>query len=567
MKYKIIGKNNYNATNLLYEILNNREIKDIEKFLNINDSVVTDPLSFKNMSLAVECLINHLNKDSNILIICDADCDGLTSSTLLYNYIKEIYPNANLFFQNHIKKTHGIMLDDLKNILPTIQLLILPDASSEQFKEHKIVKDMGIDIIILDHHSVKDYSVNAIVVNNQLSKISTNLSGVGITYKFCKALDDELWVDKADNYLDLVAVGMIADYMDTRDLEVQYYIQKGLSNIKSPALKALIEAQDFSLKGELNPIAIAFYIAPLINSVYRLAKIEDKDMMFKAFANLDTDKTYIYKPTRGNKKGQEIEELIYQQSARMCVSYNGKRQRLSKKLIEPLENKINLDNKIICVEVDKEESEGMSGLIANSLLGKYNKPSIVYSINEKNEIRGSMRANTGDFKDKLQKTGLFVFVAGHQDAAGIQIREKCLEGIDEKLNEFFKNDTFEKIHLIDFKIPFEEMSFEFIKDICDLKYIFSTNIQEPLVYVENVKVRSQDIKLMGEGKTTIKIETDEVDFIKFKTNEEVYSSMVDWKDEVTLNIVGRVSINEFNGKLTGQIFVDEWEVVEDINNN
>jgi len=562
MKYKIIGENNYNATNLLYEILHNREIKDIEKFLDINDSVVTNPLDFKNMDIAVKCLLEHLEKESNILIICDADCDGLTSSTLLYNYIKEVYPNANLFFQNHIKKTHGIMLDDLKDTLPTIQLLILPDASSEQFKEHKIVKDMGIDIIILDHHSVKDYSTNAIVVNNQLSKISTNLSGVGMVHKFCKALDEELWEDKADKYLDLVAVGLIADYMNTKDLEVQYYVRKGLSNIKSPALKALIEAQDFSLKGEINPIAIAFYIAPLINSVYRLGKIEDKDLMFKSFANIDTDKMYIYKPTRGSKKGEEIEESIHQQSARMCVSYNGKRKRLSDKLIKPVEDQINLDNKIICVKVNKEESEGMSGLLANALLGKYSKPTIVYSINEKNEIKGSMRSNTGDFKDKLQKTNLFVFVAGHQDAAGIQIKEKCLEGIDDKLNEFFKDETFEKIYFVDFKIPFEEMSFEFIKDICDLKYIYSTNIQEPLIYVDNVKVRAQDIKLLGEGKNTIKIETDEVDFIRFKSNEEMYSNMVDWKDEVVLNIVGRASINEYNGKLTGQIFVDEWEVIE-----
>ena len=562
MKYKIIGENNYNATNLLYEILGNRGIKDIDKFLNIDDSVVTNPLDFKNMDIAIKCLLEHLEKESNILIIIDSDFDGISSSSLLYNYIKDIYPNANLFFQNHIKKTHGIMLEDLKDVLPTIKLLILPDASSEQFKEHKIVKDMGIDIIILDHHSVKDYSANAIVVNNQLSKISTNLSGVGMTYKFCKALDEELWEDKADKYLDLVATGLLADYMDTKDLEVQYYVRKGLSNIKSPALKALIEAQDFSLKGEINPISIAFYIAPLINSVYRLGKIEDKDMMFKSFANIDTDKVYVYKPTRGSKKGEEIEESIHQQSARMCVSYNGKRKRLSDKLIKPVEDQINLDNKIICVKVNKEESEGMSGLLANSLLGKYQKPSIVYSINEKNEIRGSMRANTGDFKDKLQKTGLFVFVAGHQDAAGIQIKEHCLEDIDNKLNEFFKDETFEKIYSVDFKIPFEEMSFEFIKDICDLKYIYSTNIQEPLIYIENVKVSTQNIKLMGEGKNTIKIETDEVDFIRFKSNEEMYNDMVDWKSEVVLNIIGRASINEYNGKLTGQIFVDEWEVIE-----
>jgi single-stranded-DNA-specific exonuclease len=562
MKYKIIGENNYNASNLLYEILKNREIEDVEEFLNIDDSVVTDPLDFKNMDIAIECLLKHLENNSNILIIPDEDVDGCTSASLLYNHIKDIYPKANLFFKSHSKKTHGIILDDIKDILPTIQLLILPDASSEQFKEHKIIRDMGIDIIILDHHSVKKYSTNAIVVNNQLSGISTNLSGVGMTYKFCKALDEELWEDKADKYLDLVAVGLISDYMNTKDLEVQYYIRKGLNNIKSPALKALIEAQDFSLKGELNPIAIAFYIAPLINSVYRLGKIEDKDMLFKSFANIDTNKTYIYKPTRGNRKGEEIEETIYQQVARMCISYNGKRKRLSEKLIKPVEDQINLDNKIICVKVNKEESEGMSGLLANALLNKYNKPSIVYSINEKKEIKGSMRANTGNFKDQLQKTELFVFVAGHQDAAGIQIKEKCLENIDEKLNEFFFNETFEKIHYIDFKIPFEEMSFEFIKDISDLKYIYSTNIQEPLIYIKNVKMSTNNVKLMGEKKNTIKIETDEVDFIKFKSNEEVYSNMVDWKDEIVLNIIGRASINEFNGKMYGQIIVEDWEVLE-----
>lgn len=562
MQFRLLGENKYNASNLLYEILKNREIKDIDRFLNIDDSVITNPYSFKNMDIAVKCLLEHLENESNILIVCDADCDGLTSSSLLYNYIKEVYPNANLFFKNHNKKTHGIMLEDLQDILPQIQLIILPDASSEQFKEHKIVKDMGIDIIIIDHHSVDKYSTNAIVVNNQLSKVSTNLSGVGMTYKFCKALDEELWEDKADEYLDLVAVGLIADYMDTRDLEVQYYIRKGLNNIKSPALKALIEAQEFSLKGELNPIAIAFYIAPLINSVYRLGKIEDKDLLFKSFANIDIDKVFIYKPSRGSRKGEEIEETIYQNCARMCISYNGKRKRLSDKLIKPIEDQINLNNKIICVKVNKEESEGMSGLLANALLGKYSKPSIVYSINDKKEIKGSMRANTGNFKDKLQKTGLFVFVAGHQDAAGIQIKDTFLDNINDKLNEFFINETFEKVYEIDFKIPFEEISFEFIKDITDLKYIYSTNIKEPLIYIENIKVSTDNIKLLGENKNTIKIESDEVDFIKFKSNEELYSNIVDWKEEVTLNIIGRADINEYNGGMYGQIIIEELEIIQ-----
>lgn len=561
MKYKIIGRNNYNTNNLLYEILKNREIKDIEKFLNINDSVVTNPFDFKNMDVAIECYLKHLLNNSNILIIPDSDVDGVTSASLLYNYTKDIYPKSNLFFRNHHKKTHGIIIDEIQDILPKIQLLVVPDASSEQFKEHMVIKEMGIDVIVIDHHDVDKYSKNAIVVNNQLSKVSKCLSGVGMIYKFCKALDEELWEDKADKYLDLVAVGLISDYMDTRDLEVQYYIQKGLNNIKNPALKALIEAQDFSTHGEMNPITIAFYIAPLINSVYRLGKIEDKDHLFKSFANINSNKTFIYKPTRGKRKGEEIEESIYQNCARMCISYNGKRKRLSEKLIKPIENQIDLNNKIICVKIEKEESLGMTGLLANALLGKYSKPSIVYHVNENKEIKGSMRSNTGDFKEKLQKTKLFVFVSGHQDASGLQIKKEYLDNINDKLNEFFCNESFEKIYEIDFKVPFDKISFEFIKDVCDLKYIYSTNIGEPLIYVENVKVHARDVKLLGEDKSTIKIESDEVDFIKFKSNEEAYNLMVDWKDEVILNIIGRASINEFNGKMYGQIIVEEWEVL------
>lgn len=561
MKYKIIGENNYSSNNLLYEILKNRGIDDIDKFLNIDDSVVTSPFLFENMDLAVQCLLKHLDNNSNILIIIDSDVDGLTSASMLYNYIKDIKPNAKIQFKNHSKKTHGIVMHDLEEVLKNVQLLIIPDASSEQFQEHKLIKEMGIDIIVIDHHSVDKYSSNAIVVNNQLSNISKNLSGVGMTYKFCKAIDEELWEDYSDKYLDLVALGLIADYMDTRDLEVQYYIQKGLKKLKSNALIALIDAQDFSLKGEITPISIAFYIAPLINSVYRLAEVEEKNLLFKSFANIDADKTYIYTPSRGNNKGENFEETIYQNCARMCVSYNGKRKRLSDKLLKPIENKINIENKIICVEIDNEDSVGMSGLMANALLGKYNKPSIVYHINENKEIKGSMRSNTGDFKDKLLKTGLFIFVAGHQDAAGIQIKPQSIDQIDSKLNDFFKDENFEKIYFVDFSIPFEDLNYDFIKDICDLKYIYSTNISEPLIYIENINVSTSQVSLMGASKNTIKIQTNEVDFIKYKSNEEEYQDMIDWKDNISINIIGRASINEYNGKIYPQIIVENWEYV------
>src|SRR5205085_11494007 len=111
-----------------------------------------------------------------------------------------------------------------------INLVIVPDAGSNQFKEHKQLKERNIDVIVLDHHECNEESGDAIVVNSQLSPDYPNkqFSGVGITYKFCKALDDKLGIKHADEYLDLVAIGNVADSQDMRSLETRYFVLKGL---------------------------------------------------------------------------------------------------------------------------------------------------------------------------------------------------------------------------------------------------------------------------------------------------------------------------------------------------
>ena len=563
IKYNIIGKNNYNSDNLLYEILINRNVKDIDKFLNVNESVLTNPHDYKNMDDAAHLLVEHLDKGSGIAIVVDSDVDGLTSASLMNNYIKEVSPETKVYYVNHSSKSHGIIMEEFSEVLPKIKLLIVPDGGSENFKEHKLLKEQGIDTIILDHHPVTKYSTNAIVVNNNIgrknSKVNRNLSGVGIVYKFCKVLDEILWVESADKYLDLVALGLIADSMETLDLEIQYFLRKGLSKINSPMFQALVDIQDFSTKGEINPMAISFYIAPLINSVFRLGTLEEKDLMFEAFSNINSDKTYIYIPTRGKNKGEKLEESLYEHVARMCLSYNGKRKRLSKKI---LDTGIDFpDNKVICKQVESDQAS-MSGVLANTLLNSYKKPALVYYISDNGEINGSMRANTGDFKDKLNSTDFFTFVKGHQDASGIQIKKEYLDKISNELNNFFKDEVFEKSYNVDFVIPFEEVSFDFIKDLYDIREYYSKSIQEPLIVIGGIIVPVESISLIGAKKSTIKIETDELDFITFKANEDMYYDLTDGKTEVVLNVLGRGSINEYDGKITAQIIMEDFRVVE-----
>lgn len=143
----------------------------------------------------------------------------------------------------------------------------------------------GIDVLILDHHE-SDMSVAefACRINNQTCDYpNKTLSGVGIVYKFCQYLDfliDEKHL--ADNFLDLVAVGMVADVMQLTEYETRELITEGVNNIQNPFLKAFVDKQSYSLKGAVTPFGISFYIAPYINAVIRVGSPEEKLLLFES---------------------------------------------------------------------------------------------------------------------------------------------------------------------------------------------------------------------------------------------------------------------------------------------
>ena len=209
MRYKLIGVNDY-LIDPIKTILNNRGITDIEKFLNLDESVVNDWRLLKNIEKAIDCLLTHIKAKSNIFVQVDSDADGYTSSAILINYLKSIFPNINIKWELQEGKEHGIILDKVPS---ETNLVIVPDSGSNQYEIHSALKKRGIDVIVLDHHECEKESEDAIVVNNQLSPEypNKNFSGAGIVYKFCKAIDEHLGINKADHFLDLVAVGNIAD--------------------------------------------------------------------------------------------------------------------------------------------------------------------------------------------------------------------------------------------------------------------------------------------------------------------------------------------------------------------
>lgn len=564
MKYKLIGNNDY-LINPIITVLNNRGVTDTDKFLNLTIKDTHDFHKLKNIDAAVDCLLYHIKQKNTIYIQPDSDCDGVTSFAELYNYLKKYDKTINIKYHLHSGKEHGIIIG---NIPEDVKLVIIPDAGSNQYNEHAYLKAKGIDVIVLDHHLTDKESENAIVVNNHLSPDypNKNISGAGIVYRFCQALDEKLGLNQADEYLDLVALGNIADVIDTRELETRYFIIEGLKNIKNPFIKAMIAKQSFSMGNLINIMNIAFYVVPLINACIRFGKQEDKENMVKAFIDVNNEIKVEYK-----KRGAKEVELVslVDNMARECVNIKNRQGTARDKGVEAIEERIKeknlLDNKLLIVNCTGILEQTLTGLVATQLANKYKRPVILLRYRKGNTYGGSARgydkSEVKDFRQFLKDTRKFSLLEGHSNAFGIEIDAKRLIEVNNIVNEALKDYVFEDIYEVDFIMPAIQINPNLIKDIDRLKYVWGQGVGEPYIAIKDLVVDRNSIKLMGKTSNTIKFNYRGVDFIKFFTSEEEYNKLIEYRS-VNFEIVGKCSVNEWQGRITPQIIIEDYNYKE-----
>lgn len=568
MNYRLLNEN-YDIKNPKKTFFNNRGIESYLEYENVNESNIIPYENLNNINIAVECFNKHIENNSKIGIIIDCDCDGLCSSAIMYKYIYDVIPFADVQYFIHRGKQHGLS-DDIE-IPNDIQLLIVPDAGSNDSEQCKLLKEKGIDVIILDHHICDKENPYAIVVNNQLSDNYSNkdFCGAGITYKFCKALDEENWTEYADKYLDLVALGNIADCMDIRSCETKYYINEGLKNINNKLFQQAISLQSYSIGDNLNMHSIAFYISPMINAMCRCGDTDEKELLFKAF--IEKDETFKYKK-RGEQ--EEIDEDIYTRAVRLCKNVKAKQDKMIQKALPNLkksieEKRMNL-NPIMFVKSTEDIPNVLTGTIAMKLADYYNRPCLMLRKHGKNLYGGSGRnfdtCPIDNLKDTLVELNEFEFVQGHFGAFGVSIKAENVKNAIEKSKNTLSHLDFKSIP-IDFIIEFEDLTINFIREIDNLKDFYGTGLKEPYVFIKNIEILHNQCSLMGKEKNTWKVITDEnIAIVKFKNDEN--DEMLKWINEETLsddsiiiNIIGNANVNNYNGILTPQILVKEYEII------
>ncbi len=584
MKYRL--KKNYptNPDEALPAILADRGVKEIEKFLNPSFACELNPYDLENIEAGVEMLLRHLRANSSILFIVDADADGFTSSSILWLYIKSIFPQADLSFKVHEHKQHG--LNDMIDIIednPYCNLVICPDSASYDVKEHQRLADLGIDCLVLDHHEqlyddagnpVISTAPNTIIINNQLSPKYANksLCGAGVTYKFCEVLDDTLGVELSHNYLDLVALGEIADVMDRTTAETNYLMMEGLSCINNKGFQVLLESQSFSLKEKasfpwtgLGPIDIAFYIAPLINAITRVGSITEKETMFYCFIEPDR---IVASTKRGAKLGDT--ETAAEQTARVGKNAKARQDKLKEKAVDLIDFKIQkedlLANNIILVELDAQDNvqQELTGLIAMAIVSKYHKPCMIGRRNSKNEIAGSIRSDGNfiglpSFKAFLEQSGLMNYVAGHDSAAGWSIKGNKIDDLLNYANKNLNAADFENCYLVDYVLDARQNISQLVYNLSEHPEYFGNHIDEVKFVIKNISLAN--VMAMGANKDSMKISFNGIDYVHFKDEdfvEEVMNNRLK-----TLTVYGRGNVNTFAGRTSVQIFIDDYDFEED----
>lgn len=564
--------------NPVTKILANRGIKNVPMFLNPTKSCLEDNHLLDNIDLAVDIFLKHMNNNSKVTILQDCDCDGVTSAALMIQYINDNFSSISVDYIIHDNKEHGL---DNKSMLEIEHkkpdLLIIPDAGSNDLRQLKTLKSAGIDVIILDHHDesekvtrlksiykLKNLNDFAVIVNNQMSsKVKDkSMTGVGIVYKFCSVVDERLKRDTVNKYLDLVALGMIADSCDLTQLQTRYLVLEGIKQIQNETnhnkfITELVKSQAYSLYNKATILGISFYIAPLVNALIRLGTKDDKEIMLKAFLN-SSEKTII--KIRG--KG-EVEVSIQEQARRLCESYKRKQQKMTGDYTEILKEQINEfglnEYPVICCKADKSFEKTFTGLIANKLTSMYSKPCLL--LRDCGDIlmgsaRGFDKSHIKDIKDFCLQTKLFDLAEGHPNACGVTIKKDNIL----KFYEYLSQQNFDNIlnYTVDAVFDEKSLTAEVIQSIFALSDVWGTNIEEPLFLLKLKCPIDGGFTVLGNEKNTIKLTFHNIEIIKFRSSENEYNEIKNLGKLVEFTIVGKFSVNEYNGKKTPRVIVENW---------
>lgn len=577
MEIKLLNTNTIDGTTI-EQILYNRGLttrQEQSAFLYPNKEYELPYQDLNNVMDAAKRILKALVRQEQVYVQVDSDCDGYTSAALLLNYLHTFAPSTvegKWYYGLHKAKIHGIAEDAIP--IGTT-LVIAPDSSSNESALHQRLLQSGVETIVLDHHEfdteVDEGRTGAIIVNSQQEGYGNHyLSGVGVVYKVCLAIDSLRHKQgECSRFLDLVALGLTGDMMDMRNPETNYYITEGFKCVNNPFFVYLADKNEFLMKGKFNHHSVAWFIVPFINAVTRVGSDEDKLVVFESMLNWKAGQL-IPSDKRGAKLGQE--ELRVEQAVRHASNVKRHQDEEKKKLLETMHDKIekyNLANEPLLIIQNKgvdddDPIRGITGLVANALMAEYNKPTLI--LNEIQDAatgeiiwsgsgRGFSSRVVDNWRDYICNSGCAIFAQGHSMAFGVAFTDDGLRQFKDKIRQDFGTTKFDKTYIVDFAWPVSYDYDDIILDIGRYKDIWGQGVPEPLIAIEHIKIEDPiQIHLLSKGTIRIDLKPHKTSLIKFSGTIEEYENLIG----KTITVIGTCAINDYSGTEYPQLLINDY---------
>jgi len=424
-----------------------------------------------------------IKNKKRIVVYGDYDADGITSTSLLINFLRDINVDVKYYIPSRFTEGYGLNKNAIKKISEFADLLIVVDSGTNAFEELEFARKLGLKVIVLDHHEPKnpDWKHNGVFILNpklhkNVNEVFKHLATVGIVFYLIIMLRKLLNLEiKLKQYLDIVSIGTVADVVPL-SLINRILVRKGIEELnkkRRTGLKALLDS--LAIK-EASTFDLSFIIAPRLNAAGRL------DDAKKAVKLLTTNNHTV-----GVNISKELESL------------NKKRQKLTESIYKEAQLKLkNADISQSIVVSDKNWHPGVVGIVAGRLAQKYKVPSIVLSI-DKDKAIGSARSTAGIniYKFIEKNAELFDKFGGHALAAGFTIKEKNIPEFKERLDNYIKNlDDEDKVVVIeiDMEVPLGYWNTRTIEELKQLEPFGEGNPYPKFVARD---LRIQDFMMVG----------------------------------------------------------------------
>ncbi|WP_101773080.1 single-stranded-DNA-specific exonuclease RecJ [Peptostreptococcus faecalis] len=531
------------------QIMTNRNISecdDINMYINPSFELLRDPFLLKDMDKAVERIEAAISNSEKICIYGDYDVDGVSSTSLMMIYFDSIDYPVEYYIPNRLEEGYGLnneAIDQIKKL--DVDLILTVDCGITSVNEVEYAKELGIDVIITDHHECQNELPNAYaVVDHKRPDCEypfKGLCGCGIAFKLIHALSgDKVFKENIDNYLEITSLATICDIMPVLD-ENRIIVKNGLKIIgkgNNIGMKALVEI--CGLEGiTLKSSHLGFSLGPRINASGRLGSSSLGVELFTA------------------KSAEKAEEL----AAEMDIK-NEQRQLIEATMYNEAEKMINdnpeFENDKVIVLGKEGWHHGIIGIVASKITEKYYKPCVLLCIEDDLAV-GSGRSIKGFnlFEALYECKEYMVKFGGHEQAAGMTVKAEDIDKLRIEINKIALDKLHEEDLVEEIKIEYEIDERRINLDFVDELHVLEPfGIKNATPYFVLRECYIKNTYLLGKDKRHLKIvieKNEEFECIGFGMGY-LYN---EFKSGDIVDMVFQVGENRYNGNVKVQLLIKD----------